>query len=108
MAHVSAKMDNVELYTALIGGAAQGECCLQQRKHSGVLAALYDHARLKSHLRATDKTRERRPASPRWPISELLFDPWNHHASHSIPKMDSAWDCRSSAQSFVCGSTDYN
>jgi len=32
------------------------------------------------------------------------FDPWNHHASHSNPKMDSTWDCSSSTQRFVCGS----
>jgi len=38
------------------------------------------------------------------PFSGWNFDPWNHHASHSNPKMDSTWDCRSSTQSFVCGS----
>ncbi len=34
----------------------------------------------------------------------LNFAPWNHHAAHSIPKMVSKWDCRSSTQSFARGS----
>ncbi|MDQ6993442.1 MAG: chalcone isomerase family protein, partial [Mariprofundus sp.] len=46
--------------------------------------------------RANCKTRERRSAAPLWPISALLFAPWNHHAPHSTSKMDSKWDCRSS------------
>jgi len=56
---------------------------------------------------ATDKTRERRSASPFRPISELEFAPWNHHAAHSIPKIDSKWDCFSSTQSFAIGSLPY-
>jgi len=32
------------------------------------------------------------------------FAPWNHHAAHSILKIDSTWDCRSSTQSFAIGS----
>ncbi len=39
---------------------------------------------------------------PRW-----NFGPWNHHAPHSIPKMDSKRDCRSSTQSFARGSKVY-
>ncbi|MDQ6993911.1 MAG: hypothetical protein Q9M31_10575, partial [Mariprofundus sp.] len=47
-----------------------------------------------------------RSAAPLWPISALLFAPWNHHAPHSTSKMDSKWDCRSSTQSFAIGSYD--
>jgi len=32
------------------------------------------------------------------------FAPWNHHAAHSIPKIDSKWHCQSSTQSFARGS----
>jgi len=38
------------------------------------------------------------------PFLSWNFAPWNHHAAHSIPKMDSKWDCRSSTQSFASGS----
>jgi len=38
------------------------------------------------------------------PFPGWNFAPWNHHASHSIPKMDSKWDCHSSTQSFARGS----
>ncbi|MDQ6957556.1 MAG: hydantoinase B/oxoprolinase family protein, partial [Mariprofundaceae bacterium] len=30
------------------------------------------------------------------PFPSWNFGPWNHHAPHSTPKMDSKWDCRSS------------
>jgi len=38
------------------------------------------------------------------PFPSCNFAPWNHHAAHSISKMDSKWDCRSSTQSFARGS----
>ncbi len=38
------------------------------------------------------------------PFPSLNFAPWNHHAAHSIPKMVSKWDGRSSTQSFARGS----
>ncbi|MDQ6958652.1 MAG: hydantoinase B/oxoprolinase family protein, partial [Mariprofundaceae bacterium] len=38
------------------------------------------------------------------PFPSWNFGPWNHHAPHSTPKMDSKWDCRSSTQSFASGS----
>ncbi len=41
------------------------------------------------------------------PFPGLNFAPWNHHAAHSIPKMVSKRDCRSSTQSFARGSGIY-
>jgi len=38
------------------------------------------------------------------PFPSWNFGPWNHHAAHSIPKMGSKWDYRSSTQSFAIGS----
>jgi len=40
------------------------------------------------------------------PFPGWNFAPWNHHAAHSSPKMDSKWDCHSSTQSFARGSMD--
>jgi len=37
------------------------------------------------------------------PFPGWNFAPWNHHAAHSIPKIDSKWDCHSSTQSFARG-----
>jgi len=37
-----------------------------------------------------------------------IFDPWNHHASQSIPKIHSKWDCILSTQTFASGSEEVN
>ncbi len=38
------------------------------------------------------------------PFPSLNFALWNHRAAHSIPKMVSKWECRSSTRSFARGS----
>jgi hypothetical protein len=42
------------------------------------------------------------------PFPNWNFAPWNRHAAHSIPKMDSKWQCHSSIQSFARGSHKIN
>jgi len=39
------------------------------------------------------------------PFPSWNFAPWNHHAAHSTPKMDSKWHRHSSTQSLASGSS---